>query len=267
MRAECLKMKILYLNNIRSGGQRFGFKSRTCHSQGRYTQTNTSMKKTFALIFLFFCINPYLKSQEFKVDTRLQFEREDPLNIYENEKMTPLDILQAMEVLGIQIHKFDLGKFDGEYDIQLLSEKYKDGKLLKTDTIAQFESIYRYYESSDQEAPYYDYMNQIKLITKDSANKSRIHIKTLPMSTYADIELDKANEYSFFIWRRYKNTEWKLEKKIPLMIYASSWRDEKYGYERFCGVATLSENEKYTNELLDFSPNYVMITYRATKKK
>ena len=232
-----------------------------------YTQTKTRMKKTILLLIFLIGIIPFLKSQEFKPDTRSESEKEDPWKMNGFEKVTLYDLSQALEILGVKVHKFDLGKFDGEYHIQLLSDIYHEGKLIKSDTIAQFESIYHYYESADQKAPYLDYLKELKLITKDSVNKSRIQIKTFVMSTHAEIELDKANKHSYFKWRRYENTEWKLEKKVPLMIYASSWRDEKYQVERFCSIAILNENEHYTNELLEFSPNYVMISYRATKKK
>ena len=50
MRADCLKMKMLQLNNIRSGGQERSFKSRTCHSQGRYVQA----EETYGITSKFF---------------------------------------------------------------------------------------------------------------------------------------------------------------------------------------------------------------------
>lgn len=51
-----------------------------------------------------------------------------------------------------------------------------------------------------------------------------------------------------------------MGKKIPLMVFASSWKDETYGFERFCGVAYLTENGEYTNQLLTQSPSYIVIS-------
>lgn len=201
--------------------------------------------------------------QEFKVDERTQMEKEDPMKIYNLDETSILDLLEMIEVQGVRMNKFEFGNFDKDYKILLLSDKYDSGNLIKTDTLGQFESTYRYYE---EEKPYYDYMDKIKIITKDDDTKSELFIKTYAFSSKAQIELKRTNKNSFFNWRNYKNTDWKLNKKIPLMVFASSWKDEKYGFDRFCGVAHLTDNGKETNELLAMSPSYVIICYQVTEK-
>ena len=153
--------------------------------------------------------------QEFKVDERTQMEKEDPMKIYNLDETSILDLLEMIEVQGVRMNKFEFGNFDKDYKILLLSDKYDSGNLIKTDTLGQFESTYRYYE---EEKPYYDYMDKIKIITKDDDTKSELFIKTYAFSSKAQIELKRTNKNSFFNWRNYKNTDWKLNKKIPLIL-------------------------------------------------
>ena len=201
--------------------------------------------------------------QEFKIDPRTTLEKENPMKTYNPEETTMLDLLEAIETQGIRINKFELGKFDKNYNILLLSDKYDHGKLIKTDTLSLFESSYHYYESDKL---YHDFLSNIKIITNDNDTKSDLYIKTYSFSSNAAVELKRANENSFFNWRSYYKTNWELNKKIPLMVFASSWKDKKYGFDRFCGVTHLTDNGEATNELLDLSPSYVMIYYRVTEK-
>lgn len=81
MRADCLKMKILQLNNIRSGGQERSFKSRTCHSQGRCTQAEKRASRTIGTFG--FCLDTKPKAEKPKepnfsqrsTETRILTER------------------------------------------------------------------------------------------------------------------------------------------------------------------------------------------------
>jgi hypothetical protein len=52
-----------------------------------------------------------------------------------------------------------------------------------------------------------------------------------------------------------------------LLIFASSWKDKTYNFHRFCGVVSLKENDKQTNELLTSSPKYYLISYKVTSQK
>lgn len=204
---------------------------------------------------------PYVNGNPYKADPRNQIEKENPMDFHNPEETSMQDVLEGFEALGLYINKFELGKFDKNYSIVLTSDEYEDGKLIGIDTLAQFSSTYVYFDS---QKPYYDFLDKIKIITKVNGNKSDFHLKTYAMSTKNVIELNRKNKNSTFHWRTYKETSWKLNKKVPLMVFASSWRDEAYGFERFCGVMHLTENGKYTNELLSFSPAYAIISYRVT---
>lgn len=221
------------------------------------------MKKTN--LFFAFCmlIIQLSFAQEFKTDSRTPLEKEDPMSEYNTQNTTMLDFLKTIEIQGIKINNFKLGKFNKNYNIMLMSDKYEQGQLIKTDTLLLFENTYRYQESGKI---YTDFLSSIKTITKKEKTKSELHIMTYSFSSKVEIELKRTNENSFFNWRTYSNTNWKLNKKIPLMIYASSWEDKKYGVERFCGVRYLTDNGEYTNDLLNSSPSYVIIYYSVIEK-
>jgi hypothetical protein len=48
-----------------------------------------------------------------------------------------------------------------------------------------------------------------------------------------------------------------------MLVYGSSWYDEKIKTDRFCGVVDLSLDEERTKELLDYSPHYYVISLKV----
>lgn len=133
------------------------------------------MKKYLLAFAICLLTAHFLIGQEFKTDPRTQSEKEDPMKIHHPERTSTLDLLEAFEVQGIRINKFELGKFDKNYKILLLSDKFDDGILVATDTLGQFESMYRYREGEND---YYDFIDKIKIITNDSDTKSQLQFRT-----------------------------------------------------------------------------------------
>lgn len=217
------------------------------------------MKKV--LFFTIMLFSQLVNSQEFKQDERTQDSINKLRLSYIANNIGSGDILQALEMLGIQIHKFKLGKFDQEYELIILLQKYHQGKLEKTDTIMNTWNTYPHFDENGTE--YFDYIKEINIITNALEEKSDVKVITgrQTQNSYK-IDLPKSNGITFFEWREYKNTKWKLNKKIPLLIYASSWRDENYDIERFCGVKYLEENSEGENEIFKYSPNYAIISYK-----
>lgn len=201
-------------------------------------------------------------AQEFKPDGRMQIQKEDAHNAYHSDEITNLDMLQALEFAGIQIKKFHLGQFDTVHQFFLFADEYRDGKLIHTDTLLASSNKYHYYERGVEEYSL-DFIDQIKFVTKEDDNKSELKIITYAMSTKKSIELEKFDEQQFFVWRSYQDTQWCLNKKIPLMIFASSWKDKVYNFHRFCGRVILTENDEDTQELLSESPTYIQISYKV----
>ncbi|MEM6842387.1 MAG: DUF5041 domain-containing protein [Bacteroidota bacterium] len=203
-------------------------------------------------------------SQKIKEDPRNQLEKEDSNDLYNANDINELDVLEALDLVGVQIHKFDLGEFDRKYNFYLLADEYVHGKLAKTDTLLAYHNQYHYFLEG-VEKPSTDYIDQIKIFTRTEENTSTLKIRTYVFGTQKEIGLSKLDNRQFFLWREYKETKWKPEKKIPLMIFASSWLDKEHNFHRFCGVAKLSEGEEGTNELLTSSPNYIVINYKVSE--
>ncbi|MDW5288270.1 hypothetical protein [Formosa sp. PL04] len=199
------------------------------------------------------------KSQnEYKLDSRPQIEKEHDPEKAKNIEL--IDLIEILEFKGIQINKFKLGEFVKSYKLYVIADEFLDGKMISSDTILNTSNTYTHFES---ETPFYDYIDQITVITEDipEENKSKLSIKTYSVSMSTILEMKHTKKENYLNWRKYVDTKWALNKKIPLLIYASSWRDETFGISRFCGVNYLKENEEGTNELLNYSPNYVKISY------
>jgi hypothetical protein len=214
-----------------------------------------------SLIFCFLLLFPLtlLFGQEFKKDDRIQQFKEDGHNYYRSDKLTELDLVQGLEMVGVRISKFDIGEFDRKYQLCVMVEEFLKGKIVKADTVYMGDNEYSYYTTGENKR-YVDYINQIKIFTKEDSNKLTLLFDTYTTEFKKEIKYRKTNPNQFFMLRNYLNVKWKLNKKIPLMIYASSW-DAGDG-QRFCGVVNLSEGEELTNELLTNSPNYFLVSYK-----
>lgn len=221
------------------------------------------MKNIIFFLALFMTIiNTY--SQDVAEDPRTQAQKEDSNDSYNVKNITELDVLEALDLAGIQIHKFNLGEFDKKYDFHLLADEYVHGKLVKTDTLLKYHNQYHYFLEG-KEKPSLDFIDQIKIFTKTDENTSTLKIRTYVLETQKEIGLSKLDNRQFFLWREYKETNWEPDQKIPLMIFASSWLDKKYNFHRFCGVVKLSEGDERTDELLTSSPNYIIINYKVSE--
>ena len=217
------------------------------------------------IILILTCLSVSLYSQTKKaLDTRAQLEKEDSNDLYNQSKITTLDLLEALDLASIRIHKFKIGTFDKEFKIQILADEYINGELIKSDTLLDIINDYGFWVNGEYNQGFID---QIKIFTKTEDNNSILRIRTYSLTTQKEITLAKSDERQFFIWREYKDTHWTLNKKTPLLIYASSWLDKKYNIQRFCGVVKLKENDEKTIELLTSSPNYIIVSYIVTATK
>jgi hypothetical protein len=202
------------------------------------------------------------QSQIKDIDSRTQLKKEDGLNFYNEESISKLDLIQALEIASVKIHKFQIGEFNKKLRLQIFADKYEDGKLIETDTLLDYNNEYIYFVDEKLKR---NFVDQIKFFSKTDDNKSEITLQTYALSTKGKIELEKKRDKQFYLWREYTDTKWKLDEKISLMIFASSWFDESINLDRFCGVVKLNDNDDDTDELLTFSPNYVLINYRISE--
>ncbi|MCZ4696028.1 DUF5041 domain-containing protein [Ancylomarina euxinus] len=218
------------------------------------------MKKTL-LIFCFISIFAIgTMSQVYEPDRRSQLERNDDYCEYMPEKLTKLDLIQALEVAGVRINIFDLGDFDKTYKLTISLDEYVDSKRLTTDIIFRGDNETTYYKEND-ERYFIDYIKQIKIFSKESDESLLLHIKTLSYDLKRKITFKLKNEEQYYSLKAYANTKWELNKKIPLLVYASSW--ERDGSEIICGSLLLEENEKGTDRILSSSPHYFIVSYEV----
>lgn len=221
------------------------------------------MKKILLLSLLMISISVYSQSEK-PVDKRPQIEKEDSNDMYNQSKMTTLDLLQALELASIRVHKFDIGTFDKEYKFEVFADEYVNGKLIKTDTLVNYKNDYGFWIDGNYNQGFID---QIKIFTKTEENNSTLNIRTYALGITKEINLGKTDNQQFYNWREYEETKWKMNEKVPLLIFASSWFDKENNFHRFCGVVNLKENDERTQELLDYSPNYIVINYKISEIK
>lgn len=220
--------------------------------------------KTVGTLFFFLMVNSILiQGQEVKSDKRIQLIKEDAHNLYQSTSITQLDLLQALDFAGIQVKKFNLGKFDKRYRLHIFAETYEEGKVVDIDTLVAGDNRYHHYQVGTEDY-FFDYLDQFKFLTKDDDNKSEIRLHTYKMSMTTKIELKKWDDKQFYNWRSFDESHWKLNKKVPLMVFASSWKDKKFNFQRFCGVVKLTEGHEDTLELLEESPTYVLFSYQVS---
>lgn len=218
------------------------------------------MKQILFLLALALLTNSKIFSQQYEKDTRMQILKEDSNNMYNTDKITTIDLLKALELSGISINKYNLGVFDKEYDLAVIVDEFKEGKNVKSDTIMKANNLYVHFQPGQKDY-YTDYIDQIKIFTKLADTTLTLSIETYAQGTRKIIDYKKYSKESFYNLRSYGETKWSLFEKIPLLVFASSWKDEKYGFQRFCGVTTLAKDNKDTDELLTSSPHYYVISY------
>jgi hypothetical protein len=148
-------------------------------------------------------------SQEMKKNANPPILKEDRNNAYKSEQITSLDLIQALEIAGIRINKFYLGQFDRDCKLFLVVDEYVDSKIVKSDTVLAQDNLYTYYERGFND-PFEDYIDQIKIFTKDEDDKIILFIKTYAMSTKKEISYTKNDKEQFFTWRNYFDTTWKF---------------------------------------------------------
>ena len=201
-----------------------------------------------------------LYSQEYKYDSRPQLLKEYGETLLKSDQISKFDLLQALEMSGITINKYSLGEFNKKHKFLVLLDEFKEGKNIKSDTLINSSNEYTHFERG-KEGYFKAYIDQIKIFTQVKDTSFTLRVNTYAMSSSKKINYKKYDKESFYNIRSYVDTKWKLNKKQPLLVYASSWKDKKWGFQRFCGVSELKEDDENSNELLTSSPHYYMISY------
>lgn len=220
------------------------------------------MYKTLLVLGVFITTNVFC--QAYKKDTRPQAEKEDTYNSYQANDITKTDMLKALELAGVRVFKFQLSPFNKQYKLTVSIDEYVNGQKTSTkDLYAIGKNTYTHFEDTTL---FFDYIDELTFYTK-TYNDSSVFLQ---LETYAGTDgikltTSKTRKYQFYNWRRFSKTSWQLNKTIPLLVCASSWYAAENNVERFCGVVDLSRDEKETNELLQKSPHYYMISYKVSE--
>ena len=159
------------------------------------------MKTTIVVLSIIFLCFTNSFGQELKEDIRRKSLKEDGSDYYRVEQTSELDIIQALEVAGIRIYKFDLGNFDKKYNFILLVDEYVESNIINSDTLSYSSNEYHYFEKGKKDY-FLDYIDQIKIFTKVEDGKIEFHIKTYKISFKKEITYQKRDEDQFYNLRK-----------------------------------------------------------------
>lgn len=222
------------------------------------------MKKLGLVLSFFLLVNVVMAQEEiFKRNFAHKVQQEDRYNEYCLENISNVDLLKALDFMGVRIFKFDLPRTDKPRSLSIVVDEYAGLKLIKSDTTGFGMNTYHYWESGDT-LVYKDYIEEMTLMTKhikeDSTVKLLISNRAISYGGMA-VKYKKESKDSFYNIRLFRPTEFKYGDKIPMVVIASSWYDKKFKINRFCGAAVLEVGDERTEELLEMSPNYYIISY------
>jgi hypothetical protein len=233
-----------------------------------YFRTQTKIILLFALAFI---VIPPANGQEYKKDPRSREEKQDRYNQNQADGINKMQLRKALEMSGIRIFLFPLKPFDKEYKVNIYIHEYRNEKKVENDEQSLFnndniycaeDNTYSYYEkdANNESVRYKDYINHFNCYTKETDTVTIIRFETYDCSAKRPLHKNKANRS--YHWRTYSKIDWVLNEEIPVLVYASSWYDEKYNIYRFCGINDLSLDENATKQLFDSSPHYFVIGYK-----
>ncbi|MFP4543499.1 MAG: hypothetical protein ACOC3T_02080 [Bacteroidota bacterium] len=114
---------------------------------------------------LLFCEEIEVEAEYIEYDTRPDKLKEDRNNVYQSDMINQIDLLQALELAGIRINKFYIGKFDKRYNLLIIKEEFCDGQQIDLDTLAERDNTY-FFRNESGDSLYYSYIDQIKVISK-----------------------------------------------------------------------------------------------------
>jgi len=173
------------------------------------------------------------------------------------------DIIKALKMSGIEIFKYSIGKFDKKYKITFFIDEYKSDSLFQEKVIYRGTNIRKYFD--DNKVLQTGYISKMRIITKENGDNCKLSINIEDLILNREFSFKKTYNRQFFKWRPYVNTLYKVNHKVPVMAYISSWK-EKNGYIRHCGIRELTEGGVDTEKFFKKSPNYFIISYLIEKE-
>jgi len=226
-----------------------------------------NMKSVFlTFIGAVISISAISQNIEYRKDNRPQNIKEDRFNEYQVNRISDIDILKALEIVGVRIFDIPISPaFEKEYKLSVIIDEYVKGKKIDSQNVTfnyAGKNTYHYYIDG---VPYFDYFPKFTVFTQDNDKAQRLHVTHYGGSSRKILKNRIRRKGQFYTWRAYSKTDWELNEEVPLLVYASSWYDKRIKLDRFCGVVDLSLDEERTKELFDNSPHYYVISLKISE--
>lgn len=223
-----------------------------------------------AFLSIMISINAMSQDIKYRKDERPKEIKEDRYDVYQVNRISELDILMALEMAGVRIFDVPISPaFEKEYNLSVNLDEYVDGKKVDSKDIIythRGKNVYVHFPNDSTEqvsVPYFDYIPKLTFFSKDNDSTLVLRVRHYGGSSGSPLKKKILRDSQFYNWRTYSKTDWKLNEEVPLLVYASSWYDERIKTDRFCGTVDLSLSEEDTKELLDKSPHYYVISLKV----
>ncbi|WP_297097787.1 hypothetical protein [uncultured Draconibacterium sp.] len=149
------------------------------------------------------------------------------------------DFRDALVQLGINVYKWNLPiPQDKDYSLRFYIQEYEKTKLVK-DTIIGGVST-KHWKIRDNRARY-EYVKNLRIITEipdgsDKTERLRFRFRLSSGVQFGKSILPRP-EYDTYFLRKFAETEFELEKNIPLLLYSAGWEVNSGGHmvRKFCG--------------------------------
>jgi len=219
-------------------------------------------------------INAISQDIKYRKDERSQNAKEIFFSAYQSNHTSEYEynILRALEIAGIRIFNIPISPvFEKEYNFSVNLIEYVNGEKVKSqDIIYTHRGKNVYLHSSDDPIPIkpgtvpsFDFIPKLTFFSKENDTTVFLTVEHYGGTSRRPLKKNKVRDRQFYNWRVYSQIDWKLNEEVPLLVFASSWYDERIKQDRFCGIDDLSLDEKATKELLDFSPHYYVISLKV----
>lgn len=232
-----------------------------------YSKSITMKNRLLVAVFLQILVSVSIHSQT--TSPLLSDESiADPENLYQSNDISKLDLIKAIEVLGIRIFKFSIPNTIEAKRISILVLEYEDGELIGTDTLRQHSNQYTYWKQGYSK-PFKSIITKARIISELGNDAAKLHIDMHSQGLDV-IQLPfkaKNNDASYNIRPFHSHSEFKMGSVVPLLIIASSWIDVDENFSKFCGLRILNEIKPLNPEkdeeymIQDNSPHYYILAY------
>jgi hypothetical protein len=209
------------------------------------------------------------------------------------------DFITLLKASGYELFSYDITEMLNErYDITFVKKEFEAGKEIETSDLNEYplpnkRLLTDLPETSRQKAleagvsiidpetqaiahaekisfGFYPYDTWVSESINDSTKFLQISVPNFG-STRDELKLrglstkDSDKKYYSYHTRPFKITAFEEDQFIPLVLFGSSWYDERFDYYRFCGEAEIDPD--MSSEILKNVPHYYVIGVKFVKTK